>query len=197
MLRYLIFLFICFVFICGCSPSIHSFNVSPLTISEKDSIRVDYKVRGKPVLLIHEQKAPLQNENSTRYLELTLIAQKGNKEKKQMVQVSVLPDEGQDFIDFPCRLVQDTLIAAGEKSVARWGHLYVIKTISSASGRSLTVRHDGKIGSLDAEGTPSSTFRGSPLEGTWELRYYLKQAERTDRSSLPIDLKIQVLIKHR
>src|SRR5206468_8853837 len=91
---------ICILFISSCSPVIHSFNVSPRTISEKDSIQVDYKVSGKAILLIHEQST-LINNDSTKYLELTLVAQKRNKEKKQMVQVTVLPEESQDVIDFP------------------------------------------------------------------------------------------------
>jgi len=191
---YILFLFIS-VSVYSCGAQIHSFTVEPLTKTAADSLIIKWDVSGDATLLYREK--PVPGDSASKYLEFTLVVQKGGKEVNRFIQVKVLPDESTDEIVFPTNLSGDTLVAAGEKNILRWGNMFQILSVASASGRKLTVKHSDKTVELDKDGSPSSGLEGTPVEGYWEFRSLLTDTEKNDLSNAPEKLKIKTTIQYK
>lgn len=196
---------ILFLAIChySCSPVIRSFTVQPLTITSEDSVKVNWDVRGKPTLLVHENIVPPDPANlgpsdaGKKFLELTLVVQKRSKEQRRIVQVAVLPKLSTDEIVFRTDLRGDTLVAAGDKNSERWGDKFEIASVSSGSGRQLFVWHANKTVVLDKNGAPSNALMGTPVAGRWEIRSLLTDAEKKDMSTAPETLRLNATIQSK
>jgi hypothetical protein len=89
------------------------------------------------------------------------------------------------------------LIARGEKNILKWGNKFVVSSVSSSSGRVLSVLHTGKSAQLDASGNPSTEFESTPLEGIWELRTLLTESESRDITTAPEKLSINVIFNYK
>lgn len=186
-----LFFLLSFLFL-SCGPSIHSFRVDQPTITAMDSVKVNWKVSGKPTLLIHENDRTGGEDNYPKYLELTLVAQKNGKEARQFIQVIVLPTESVDTIVFVVAgLHGDTLLAAGEKNITRWGDHFRLGAVASASGRSLLVTHGGRTVLLEGQNPDTVGFRGMPNSGPWEIRSLLTDAEKRDPAIAPATLRLR------
>ena len=197
----ILFLFISVLFYC-CKPSIRSFTVKPLTITSLDSVKATWDVSGAPTLLIHENTIVPDSTRGivvAKYLELTLVARKGGKETKRMIQVTMLPSESSNEIVFSNVLSTngDTLIAKGEKNKLRWGDEFQIVSVASHSKRQLYVRHSGKSAELSSDGTPSNALEGTPIEGPWEIRSLVTAAEKKDLKTAPETLSINTTIQYK
>ena len=180
----------------SCGPAIHSFQVDQQTITAADSIKVNWDVSGKPTLVIHENE--MEGDIHPKFLELTLVVQKDGKEKRQFMQVIVLPRESVDTIVFPITVQHgDTLIAAGEKNKARWGDHFELTAVASASGRPLLVQHGGKMAVLDGQNPDTVTFRGMANSGSWEIRSLLTDAEKRDPATTPPTLRLRTNLLYK
>jgi hypothetical protein len=193
-INYFLFIFIS-IYVYSCGPQINSFTVEPLTISSKDSVKIKWDVSGEATLLFHEKINP--DDSITIFREFTLVVQKGGKEVKRFIQVTVIPDESTTEIIFTTSLRGDTLVAEGEKNIARWGNLFQVLNVSSSSGRNLTVKHSGKTAELDKDGSQSNVLEGTPVEGHWEFRSLLTGSEKADLSSAPEFLSIKAIIQYK
>lgn len=190
----------------SCGPAIRSFQVDQQTITAADSVKVNWDVSGKPTLLIHEQEVAgggsirpgMAGAGGEKFLELTLVAQKNGKEKRQFIQVIVLPRESVDTIVFPVSMLHgDTLIAAGEKNTGRWGDHFQLTSVRSASGRPLLVQHGGKTVLLDEQNPDTVTFQGMANSGAWEIRSLLTDAEKSDPSKTPATLRLRTNLLYK
>jgi hypothetical protein len=186
----------------SCGPSIHAFKVDAQTVTAADSIKVNWEVSGKPTLLIHENVAGGGNGGGSKtggpelYLELTLVAQKNGKEARQFIQVVVLPPESVDTIVFVVSALHgDTLIAAGEKNITRWGDHFLLGDVASASGRPLLITHAGKTALV--QDVDSVTFRGVSNSGPWEIRSLLTDAEKRDPTIAPATLRLRTKLLYK
>ena len=189
-------LFVGTIFLVSCGPEIRSFSVRPLTITEGDSVQVNWDVSGEPTLVVNEKRS--QNDSSKKYLEFTLVVKKGDKEAVRLVQVSVLPNESYEEIVFSTTTLNgDTVIAAGDKNSEKWSNNFELIAISSDSLRGLLVEHAGIIVSLDSIGTPSESLKGKPLEGYWKIMSMLKESEKQNIQLAPEKLTIRALIKRK
>jgi hypothetical protein len=177
----------------SCTPRIYSFTALPATITKDDSVKINWKVRGKPSLLFHE-KNNVDNEG-TKFLEYTLVVRKKGIDSSRMIQVIVLPGVSSDMIVFATTRNRDTLIADGIKNEQRWPDQFHIVSVASASNRDLEVTHSGKTAKLDAVGTPTGIFEGTTVKGTWELRSLLSETEKKDIRTAPSTLRIKIIIK--
>lgn len=199
------FLLLSSLAIVSCGPAIRSFQVDQQTITAADSVKVNWDVSGKPTLMIHEQNAAGGNAGPgaaetgvEKFLELTLVAQKNGKEKRQFIQVIVLPGESVDTIVFPVSALHgDTLIAAGEKNIGRWGDHFQLTSVASASGRPLLVQHGGKTILLDAQTPDTLTFGGMSNSGAWEIRSLMTNAEKSDPSQAPPTLRLRTFLLYK
>jgi hypothetical protein len=184
-----------------CKPAIDSFTVKPLTITNNDSVSINYQTKGTPTLIFHEnmivEDSVKPGEIPIKYLEFTLVARKSNKEVRRMIQVMELPNESSTEIAFLTTLHGDTLVAAGEKNSLRWSDKFTILTIAPGSDRNLTVRHEGKVIQLEKNGSPSNEMKGSPVKGYWEIRSILTKAEKADPVNVPELLWINAVIQYK
>ena len=190
----LLFFWLCLT-LASCSPRVHSFQVDQQTITAADSLRVNWEVSGKPTLLIHEKEVA-----DAKYMELTLVAQKRGKEARQFIQVVVLPPQSVDTVVFRVSdsLHGDTLLAAGEKNIGRWGDHFRLGGVASASGRPLWVTHGGRTVLLDGAGTDTEEFQGLVNSGLWEIRAVLTDAEKRDHTIILPVLRLRTnLIYHK
>jgi hypothetical protein len=182
----------------ACGPAIRYFVIVPQTITAGDSIKINWSVRGKPTMLLHIDSAVITGDDPhPEYREFTLVSQKRKKEKRSFIQVIVLPEESEDDIVFSTIRKGDSLIAAGEKNEIRWGTRFLLKTVSSGSGRTLQVSHGGKTVVLDKEGSGSVQFAGIPNSGEWEIRTAMSDREKADSTTIPAKLTIHSIILHQ
>jgi hypothetical protein len=187
---------------CSCKPVINSFKVTTHDTTQvrrmtiDDTLKVNWDVKGKPTLLIHEAELP---DSGGKIIEMKLVVEKGGKEANRVVQVEVLPNNSSTTITFLTKLSPngDTLIAEDVKNPGVWGDRFEVFTVSNVSGRPLLVSHAGRNASLDVAGTPSNAFSGTPIEGKWIFRSVLTAAEKADHSSLPDRLTINTTITHK
>lgn len=192
------------LFLYSCSPSINHFDVSERTVTSEDSVLVTWDVGGKASLIFHERPI-LDSEGiqpvseSSKFLEYTLVASKSGKEKRQTIQVVLLPSEASDSIIFKNVLSEngDTLIAIGEKNLRRWGNHFRIVNVGSASSRTLFVSHEGEETKLSANGTSSAFFAGRSISGSWRICSLVTSQERANPSLLPEFLRLNVTIQYQ
>jgi len=85
----------------------------------------------------------------------------------------------------------DTLLAAGEKNIGRWGDHFRLGAVASASGRPLWVTHGGRTVMLDGSGTDTEGFRGQVNSGRWEIRALLTDGEKRDPATTPAVLRLR------
>lgn len=180
----------------SCQPKIYEFQATPLTVGANDSILLNWKVKGEPKLIVHDQK--LTGADSGVVLrEFTLVVQKKDKEIARKIQVRILPDEVKTLIVFKTKLNGDTLVAAGINSIERWGDAFVIKNISSISDRPIRVAHENRSTTLLPGGPHDTILEGTPVKGHWEFRSLLNANERANHSLAPDRLSIQITVKHK
>ncbi|MCW3106843.1 MAG: hypothetical protein JWQ09_1349 [Segetibacter sp.] len=159
-----------------------------------DTLKVNWDVKGKPTLLVHESELP---DSGGKVLEMKLVVEKGGKEVNRIVQVEVLPKNSTTSITFNTELQGDTLVAEDDKNPGVWGDSFEIFSVSNASNRPLTVSHANRTASLDKAGTPSNAFAGTPVEGRWVFKSLLTPAEKADHSLLPERLQINTTITYK
>lgn len=179
---------------CLPKPVINSFTVTPLTITVEDTVKVNWDVKGKPTLLVHQKVAA---DSGVKYLELTLVVEKGAKEVNRPVQVTVVPTNSTTQIIFSTDLKGDTLIAADDKNPDKWGNRLEILSVSSASARQLIVWHANKTAVLDKAGTLSTAFEGTPVEGRWVFKSQLTADEKKGTVTPPATLEINATIRYK
>ena len=186
--------------LCYCKPVIKSFKVSShdttqvRRIALEDTMKVNWEVKGKPTLLIHEFELP---DSGGKITEMRLVVEKGGKEVNRIIQVERLPGNSSTSITLNTQLRGDTLVAEDEKNKDVWGDRFEIFSVSNASKRNLTVTHANRNAMLDASGSPSTAFEGTPIEGTWKFASLLTKEEKADHTLLPERLQINAIITYK
>ncbi len=187
----------------SCGPQVQAFDVMPRALCPGQQARVTWRIRGTPTLLVRVADPRLGSFNDPAdpsmslvpdTLEFTIVAVKGGKEAVQHLDIQQYADAAGTEVVFPSTLVGDTIVAAGNKNPVRWAGQFVVRTLASASGRPLEVRHAGVIVQLNAAGTPTLAPAGTTVSGWWEIRSLLSQAERTDPASRPDRLRVNLVI---
>lgn len=184
----------------SCKPVIKSFKVTTpndiqvRNITTDDTLKVNWIVKGKPTLLIHEKALP---DSGNKILEMNLVVEKNGKEVSQVVQVAMLPKTSTTTITFPTALRGDTLVAEGDKNAGVWGDRFEIVSVSNTSGRLLTIIHAGRTALLDKTAIAPDAFTGTPVEGSWIFKSPLTPAEKTDHSLLPERLQVNTTISYK
>lgn len=185
----------CLLIICGCKPRIYQFYADTQAVSAEDSIRLHWKVRGTPTLLVHEKHIATTAGDSVRALEFTLVVERAGIDSLRRVQVEIRSGQSTDILSFSAALEGDSVLVAKDvKSTARWSGFTVVK-LASASARELRVMHESRTAVLDAAGNFSSALAGTTYAGTWEIRSPLTNEERSDHSKLPNFLRVNAIIQ--
>jgi hypothetical protein len=194
---------VCHIF-SSCGPSINSFVIQPLSISNEDSVRINWDVRGTPTLLVRERPVLDDSEHvvtgalTPRYVDYQLVVERGGKEVHQTIQVVVYPAFfTNEIIMEVIDRIGDTIIAKGIKDPLRWGRLFEVVSVSTGSMRELQISHSGKVAIVDNNGTTSLELKGTPIEGEWEIKTVLNEEEKRDEALIPSDLKIIAVIQYK
>jgi hypothetical protein len=157
-------------------------------------MKVNWEVKGKPTLLIHEFDLP---DSGGKIIEMKLVVEKGGKEVNRIIQVERLPGNSSTSITFSTELRGDTLVAEDEKNSDVWGDRFEIFSVSNASKRNLIVTHADRTAMLDKSGSPSVAFKGTPIEGKWKFASLLTKEEKADHALLPERLQINAIITYK
>ncbi len=184
----------------SCGPSISSFNITPLTATENDTLKVSWDISGTPTLLVYSLNDSSDNnvnqDINSKLIEFKLVVEKGGKKVVQPIQVTLVPETSNTQITFPTDLHGDTLVAEGKKNPERWNEHFRVVEVSSLSGRDLMVGHSDRNANLDSEGTPSKVFEGTPVQGYWSIKSLLTEQEKISNTDLPVSLKLKITIKY-
>jgi hypothetical protein len=188
-----IVLFFCAGVIGSCKPRIYSFRPTPETSSGRDSIRLDWKVKGTASVQFSQRRIAQPPNDSVDVLEFKLIVHKGKVDSFQTILVPVVGDLTRDFIVLDVgRLDGDTAVATGVKDIGRWKG-YVVNQLSGMAGRILIVTHAG-ISGVVRETALSDAWSGKPYSGVWEIRSPLTNKEAKDHSTVPDSLTVSVIV---
>jgi hypothetical protein len=175
----------------SCGPKIYMFKVEPETTAWADSVKIHWDTRGETSLMLYEKKN--SNDSMAKLLEVTLVVQKGSDVDSKMIQVNIIPAEGNTRVILDSETLHgDTLILLGEKNIQRWGNMYEVVTVSCLQSREIEVRHEGKSVLLGDTSVHSQELQGTSLEGYWEIRTLLSDAEKQQHSRIPTSLAILV-----
>ena len=183
----------CAVALGACKPRIYSFSATPATSTGRDSIRLDWNVRGKASVLFSQRTIAQPPNDSIKILEFKLIVTKGQIDSFRTIQVPVVKDLDQDRVVFPVDTVLgDTAVARGIKDTVRWSG-YGIGQVAGMPGRDLVVTHAG-VTALLKDTVQSDAWSGKPYAGYWEIKAVLTGAEKRNHSSIPERLTLTVVV---
>ena len=184
------------VFIISCTPKIYYFKSEQSRIATGDSVKLYWKTRGKPVMVVHEKTNYDDAANikpGERLMEFMLAFK--NSDKYQRVNVFITPKETADTIFLRTSDIHgDTLLATGSKLSE---DLFTINEVTSVMNRILFIWHQNKMIVLPHTGSTSFEFNNTPVGGEWKLGTLLSLAEKKDHSIVPSELKILVSKKHK
>jgi hypothetical protein len=177
----------------SCKPRIYSFRATPATSTGKDSIRLDWDVRGKASVLFSRRVIAQPPNDSVQVLEFKLIVSKGRIDSFRTIQVPVVNDLARDRVIFPVeKLTGDTAVADGIKDTVRWKG-YGIGQVRGMAGRQLMITHEG-VAAVLTDTIPSAAWSGKPYPGYWEIKAGLTDAEKKDHSMIPERLTLIITV---
>jgi len=194
--QYLCLLLLMIFFHISCSPKIYSFKPEQSTITQGDTIKLNWKTRGNPTLLVHEKTSindPANIKADERLLEFILGFK--NSDVYANTRILIRPQRPSDTLYFsPSEIKGDTLIAT-ENTVNE--ELYSIRSVRSALNRELTVWHAGKIITLPDNDTEVFLLNDTPIGGSWRVTLKMTPSELKDHKTAPSIFKIVIHKQHK
>ncbi len=169
------------LFAAGCAPAIQRFEVTPSTVCAGDAPAVaSWAARGEVALQVRvddrDSSAPEVRDRlqqlppGARLVTLRLTASRGGEERAAQTRaVEQLPDTFETEIAFGGQPAEGGVVAAGVKNPARWGDRFEIATVAALDGRTVEVRHAGRV--VTVGGDAADGLAGTALAGPWELRW--------------------------
>jgi hypothetical protein len=167
----------------GCKPSISSFSVTPRRICFGDTVSIRFKTSGQPRLTVVSRGG--DPEDTTTY---TLVAEKRKKlafARQDVIRVR--PGPPRDLLFIVTSAQNDSVQAFKTLSGDAWESSLRLKTLATAMGRPVRVRHAGREAVLGGDGTPSPVFTGLSFAGPWELAAALLPGESIGGPTPPPD----------
>jgi hypothetical protein len=188
-------LFLLFITIISCKPKIYSFTASPRIVTDRDSVHLNWVIRGKPDITFHQKKIRYFNDDSLQLLQFTLVALKGNsRTTPRLIELKVLPLLYRDILIFPVNGRHgDTLVASGIKDSLYQD--FKIESINSMNGRKMLIGHGIYETMLYDSGARSKTLRGLDYSGPWQFQSLLTAEEKENTKLIPNQFMIAVFIR--
>jgi hypothetical protein len=179
----------------SCAPKVYYFKPEESKVTSGDPVKLDIKVRGKAILVVHEKTASDDSANikpGQRLMEFMLTTKKG--EKYTPLTVLITTAETRDTIFLRTKDIHgDTLMAYGFRSSENYFNIY---QVTSVMMRPLIIWHQDKSVVLHP-GESSSVFNNTAAGGNWKIGTILSPAEKKDRSLIPTELKLLLIEKHK
>lgn len=195
-----IYIFIVFISIIisysfSCTPKIYSFGPDNDTISDGDTIKLNWRTRGRPMLLVHEKKEsddPANISENERLIEFILKFK--NSSKYSIKQVTITSNQIKDTLYFNhTNIVGDTMFAISQ---ALPQNLFLINKVTSVMDRIIFVWHRGKMITLPENGSQSTELNTTSIGGEWKVGTLLTRMELSEPKLRPRVLKILLDKKH-
>lgn len=184
------------VILISCAPKVFYFCAEQSKVSVGDSIKLHWKARGRPVMVVHEKTSaddPANIKPGDRLIEFMLTFK--NSEKFKPVRIKVTPRETDDTIFLRTSDIHgDTLLASGTRSQEDF---FLLHAVTSIMDREIIVWHENKMIVLEHNGSSTFEFNDTPVGGEWKLGTFLSPAEKKDPSVVPGELKILISKKHK
>ena len=179
----------------SCGPKVYYFKPEQSKISTGDTVKLHWKVRGKPVMLVHEKTSaddPANIKPGEKLMEFMIGFE--NSDKYGAANVIVTPKETSDTLFFrTVDIIGDTLIATGTKLPEQF---FAIHSITSIMNRIIIVWHQNKMIVLLHPGSSSLELDNNNIGGEWKIGTLLTPAEKKDPTVAPAVLKILLNKKH-
>jgi hypothetical protein len=182
----------------SCKPKIYSFQAEPSAVSNADSVRLQWKIRGRPTMMYDRVSMANPGGDSLQLLEFTLVAEKGNNDPAHAKrQIILLPEACKTILYVRMDSLSkngDSLIAIGINDTIRWNDV-VIADLSNTAFRQLMISHAGRSGVLEDGAMHDAGWKDLPYGGNWEIKSPLTEMEKKDHSKIPTRIELQVIIK--
>ena len=190
---YLISLFL-FIVINACSPEIYSFSANPRIVTERDSVHLNWSIRGKPELTFYQKKIAYSSGDSLQQLQFSLVAVKGeSRTPPRLIELNVLPLLYRDVFGLSVSGRHgDTLVAEGIRDSLYKD--FKIESMVSVNGRKILVQRGMYRTMLYDSVTRSKTFRGLDYAGAWKFESLLTPEEKANPKLIPNQFVIAVYI---
>lgn len=195
-IKYINIIFAIVVINCSCQPKIYSFKPEQAVISQKDTIKLHWKTRGKPILFMREKTAADDSANIKPGDQLIeFIMGFKHSTVNGNTRVLIHSDKNPDTLYFvPDRINGDSLIATGN-SLAE--DLFLIQKISTPVHRNLYVSHQGETFLLPKDGSDYTQAHPIIIEGTWRIALIITPEEKQNPTTLPTIFKLAIHKEHK
>jgi hypothetical protein len=187
-------LFLLFVMFNACKPEIYSFSANPRIITDRDSVHLNWSIRGKPELTFHQRKIVYSGSDSLQQLQFSLVAVKGgSRTTPRLIELNVLPLLYRDIFVLPVTGRHgDTLVAESIRDSLYKD--FQIESMTSVNGRKILVERGMYQTMLYDSVTRSKTFRGLDYAGVWKVESLLTPEEKANSKLAPNQFAIAVYI---
>ena len=184
-----------FVMFYACKPEIYSFSANPRIITERDSVHLNWSIRGKPELTFYQRKIAYSGGDSLQQLQFSLVALKGeSRTAPRLIELNVLPLLYRDLFILPVNGRHgDTLVAEGIRDSLYKD--FKIESMVSVNGRKILVERGMYQTMLYDSVTRSKTFRGLGYSGAWKCESLLTPEEKANPKLIPNQFVIAVYIR--
>jgi hypothetical protein len=181
----------------SCQPKIYSFTAMPRAVYRRDSVHLDWKVRGRPTMQYIGSSQANPPGDSLHLLVFRLVDNLGRKDPaRQTREVYLLDEESRSFLVMrmdSLSVGKDTLIGVGPNDPDRWEGV-AIRSLQSLSDRPLLITHAGRTALLADTAARLEAWNGLPFGGDWEIRTALTAAEKKDHGSLPTKIRLRTYL---
>jgi len=181
----------------SCQPKIYFFTATPKAVYRRDSVHLDWKVRGRPTIQFIGSIQANPPGDSLHLLVFRLVDSLGKKNTtRQTRDVYLLDEESRSFLVMrmdSLSLGQDTLIGLGPNDPDRWEGV-AIRSLQSLIDRPLLITHAGRTAVLKDSTARLEAWDGLPFGGDWEIRTPLTAAEQRDHRLLPTKIRLRTYL---
>ena len=160
------------IILISCGPKVFYFTTEQSKVSVGDSIKLHWKVRGRPVMVVHEKTSaddPANIKPGERLIEFMLTFK--NSQKYTPVRISVAPKETYDTIFLRTYDIHgDTLLASGTRSQEDF---FLLHAVTSVMNREIIIWHENKMIVLQHNGSTTFEFNDTRTGGGWKKATFL------------------------
>jgi hypothetical protein len=179
---------------CG-GPRIARFEVQPTVVCAGERSTLRWTAEGETAMTIQREETPTDGLGTVpEVFKVRLVATKSGAEVIADLELVQLPAMSVRTVAFPTVIEGSTVVASGTSDGTVWNDRVRVLRVAAIKNRAIEIRHGGKLVLLPGDGAGSEALNGTPVEGPWELRSPLSEAELANPALRPSALEIQVTI---
>jgi len=176
----------------GCTAKISHFNLAPHHVCLGSSVRLDWKVVGRPSLLTEPPllpRAELTYVPTTNTVFTLSVRRWPRKPAVSQAEATVLDvREGvleSNELPFHAVCQEGRITGTLDRPATEWDARLIVGVVETDEERDLTVTHGGVEARLSAQSPSTTKFDGLPLGGLWTISGPLLPAESCGSETNP------------